>query len=233
MHFDGLDPASVWDTLDAIGPVTTPLGDVLDIDVERFRGITDPYRLQLMAAALDALRAPDEVWAFPVKARGAPGTHEPHLRLNVIGGRERVVVAGTRRVDGQLDLRTWFCAADPRSLLRAYRSAGRRVYPTHSYRVDLLPEVDSIHVAPASSALYSVERFASEPTVLAYVADQGLPRLVGLEIQDARRVLAAVPRYLRNLFSTNCEIDGVVTTLARHLHLPDPDRRLERASHRS
>jgi hypothetical protein len=198
--------------------VVNPLGETVRVDAELLEALrADPERDALFPLALRALADPDEIWSLSGAGATAAVEHRPHLLATTIDGQPEVVMAGTRRCAEGLRLQTWFRAADPRALLRVYRTGARRLHPIREFALDRSPGLDTIYLRPAEPIGYRVERCGAHPSVQAYVADSGLPTLVGLELQDVGTLLRACPRELRRLLSTPCEIDGRTATLREHL----------------
>jgi hypothetical protein len=199
-------------------PVINPLGEVVDVDADVLDALrTDPEREALLDHALRALAQPDEIWSLPGAGSTAPVEHRPHLLATTIDGRPEVVIAGTRRWEKGLRLHTWFRAADPAGLLRRYRVEARRLHPVREFTLAFSPRVRTLYLRPVEQVGYRVERCGDHPSVQAYVADSGLPTLVGLELQDAGTVLRAPPRELRLLLATRCVVDGKSGSLREHL----------------
>jgi hypothetical protein len=198
--------------------VVNPLGETVHVEAELLEALRgDPERDTLFPLALQALAQADEIWSLSGPGTTAAVEHRPHLLATTIDGEPEVVVAGTRRCAEGVGLRTWFRAADPRALLRGYRTGARRLHPIRKFVLDRSPGLDTIYLRPAEPIGYRVERCGAHPSVQAYVADDRLPTLVGLELQDAGTLLRACPRELRRLFATPCEIDGRTVALREHL----------------
>ena len=202
--------------------VENPLGERVRIDPAWIDDIAhDGERQRLVAAALAALARPQQIWRF----HHGGVEHEPHIAAF---GREDVCVAGTRRVGGDLTLHTWFRLDRPDVALRRYWASALLVYPVRRFRPVYAARHDVLYLQSDPDMSYRVDRLGVEAGVLAYLADEPLPTLVGLEIQDASaRDFARAEAELANLLRTPCELVGLpgVDPLGERLRslLSDPE----------
>jgi hypothetical protein len=199
--------------------VVNPLGEAVQLDRSCLDAVDhDPERAALVPAMLTAVSGADEIWSFEQDRSGGV-EHRPHLLSCSVGGVEEVVVAGTRRSAGSVELVTWFRAADARALLGRYRCEARLVHPVRRFRTRYARSRDVLCLTPEEPCPYRVERFAEDACVLAYVAARGLPTLVGLELQGAKALLASPPAELRRFLASCCELDGQRLALGPGLRL--------------
>lgn len=192
------------DLLRAAGSgIENPLRERVRVDPRWTEEIAhDGERGRLLAAALSTLARPQQIWRFT--ERGVE--HEPHVAVLGTGD---VCVAGTRRINGELNLHTWFRLDRPDVALRRYWVGALLVYPVRRFRPVYVARRDVLYLHPAPDVAYRVDRLADEAGVLAYVAGEPLPSLVGIELQDARvRDLDSPGPGLANLLRTPCELVG-------------------------
>jgi hypothetical protein len=205
--------------------VLNPVGEIVAVDPAWADEIAhDAQRIQLVPAMLAALAAPDEIWRFAGERAPDAAEHTPHLlavRPNE-HARTEVVVAGTRRVDGELRLHTWFVMADSAAALQRYRTRGHRLFPPLAVRPVYRPRTDVLYLHPVPDVPYRADRLSPALSVFGYFREgPDFPSLVGFEIQDAR---AYGPRLLEepglaSLMATPCTIGNETAPLGAQLRL--------------
>ncbi len=201
--------------------VRNPAGEWVAVtEAWREEVAADPQRLALLPAALTALRNAHEVWRFYDETDSIE--HQPHLlwcRLDAAPDRE-LIVAGTRRVDGELRLHTWFRIEEPQEALGRYLRQGTRLFPVLAARVVYQPRIDVLYLEPEPAVSYRVLRLSPDVPAYAYLSHAaGFPSLTGLEFQDVRRRGRALVDHpaLSSLMKTRCRDEGREATLGEHL----------------
>jgi hypothetical protein len=150
----------------------------------------DPQRSELVPVALAAIDGAHEVWRFvAAEPDGDRVEHQPHLlwyRPHVDAEAE-LCVAGTRRVDGELHLHTWFRLDDPWATFRRYWAHGTLEHPLRRLRPAYSAERDVLYLHPDPHVPYRVARLVRQISLFAYIdARVGYPAVVGFELQDVR-----------------------------------------------
>jgi hypothetical protein len=180
----------------------------------------DPQRAALVPVALAALDHAAEIWRFiAVEANGYQVEHQPHLIWCRPGenAEPETCLAGTRRIDGQLHLHTWFRLDDPWAALRRYWAHGTRQHPLRRVRPTYVPGRDVLYLHPDPSVPYRATKLAPSLSLFAYLdARVGYPALVGFEFQDTRQhvpLLEHTPE-IAGLLTTRWGVGDNVETLA-------------------
>jgi hypothetical protein len=180
----------------------------------------DPQRAELVPVALAALESAHEIWRFVATGpNGDSVEHQPHLiwcRPSVDAPAE-LCLAGTRRIDGELHLHTWFRLDDQWGAFRRYWSQGTREHPLGRVRPHYSDARDVLYLQPDPHVPSRVPRLAPRVSLFAYLdARVGYPALVGFEFQDARH---HAPRLddtpeIAGLLASSWSADDNVKTLA-------------------
>lgn len=167
----------------------------------------DLQRAKLQPAALRTLEMPSQIWRFTTHG-GRGVEHLPHFGVFDMGGEEVPILVGARKVDGTIRAQTWFVPVDVATLMRRYRGSAQMLYPPLEVEASHFEELDAIYLTPKGPIPYRVERALEDASVFVYLSTGCLPQVVGLEIQDASRVLLNPTLSLGALAAAPCLVDG-------------------------
>jgi hypothetical protein len=180
----------------------------------------DPQRAELAPVAVAAIESAHEIWRFvAAEPNGDHVEHQPHLlwwRPDSDADAE-LCLAGTRRIDGQLHLHTWFLLDDAWAAFRRYWAHGtlehprRRLCPAYSVARDVL------YLHPDPHVPYRVTRLAQRLSLFAYLdARVGYPAVVGFEFQDVQRHAAQLEHTpeVGGLLASRWSVENGTETLA-------------------